>query len=57
MVGENGTRVVLGRVPGKAWGEEGVKKKSLEKGGKKSVCFTKPDLQQNCHFLKLHKVF
>lgn len=39
------------------WGEEGVKKKNPQKREKKSVCFTKPDLQQNCRFLKLHKMY
>lgn len=37
LVGENGTRVVLGRGPGKVWGEdgEGSGKKSPEKEKKK----------------------
>lgn len=56
-------RVVLGRGPGKVWGEEGErsKKKSPAEGRKgkkkKGVCFTSPDLQQNCCSPRLHKMY
>lgn len=58
-------RVVLGTGPGKVWGEEGegskrnspVKGKEGKEKKKKGVCFTSPDLRQNCHFPRLHKTF
>lgn len=40
--------------------ENGVRKNPQqreERKKKKGACFTSPDLQQNCRFLRLHKVY